>query len=302
MRIIMTEKLQDISEFDLILMGDLSQAISYGDIVLQKTPHNNRTIRIGFSPCLDENHDEEFAIMRACERAFELIKEIKISKLLIDANSLQTDSNELSSIVNILIDKIYDAIGHSFNSENSFVTILATYKSVNKAIVERLENCLNEQENGSINNSFGDEDDSLEPKFKGFVNQLESEKPFRVYLIDLINSKGYKKFSEVYKASGISKYTFSKIINFNINPPHKPSKETVAALAIGLKLDINEAQKFYNVAGYFLGTTEFIDKVIRFFINESIYKIAEINYCLNYYGYPALGERTREEKINIEIR
>lgn len=302
MRIAITEKKQNISEFDYVLMGDVSNSISYGDVVLQKTPHNNRTIRIGFSPCPSEQRDEEFAIMRACEIAFGLIKNATISNLLVDANSFQPGINQLSRIVNIIIDKIYDAAEYLCKTENFSITIFAADKSVDRTIVGRLEKCLNEQTDSTVNNSFGDTNDNLEPKFRGFIKNLESEKPFRVYLIDLINSRGYRKFSEVYKASGISKYTFSKIINFNINPPHKPSKETVAALAIGLNLDISEAQEFYNAAGYYLGTTEFIDKVIRFFINESIYKIAEINYCLNYYGYPPLGERAREEKINIEIK
>jgi hypothetical protein len=144
--------------------------------------------------------------------------------------------------------------------------------------------------------AFGDDNDSLKAKFHNYQKKLHQEKTFREYLADIIDRKGIVKYSEVYKAAGVSKYTFSKIMNFNIEPPHKPSEATVAALVIGLKLDMREAEAFYNVAGYVLGESEFLDTVIRFFIDEGEYTLIEVNGLLNYFGYPQLGEKAREEK------
>ena len=144
--------------------------------------------------------------------------------------------------------------------------------------------------------------DTLKKKLIEFEKGVEYAKPFREHLLGLIDERQYRKDSEVYKAAGISKYTYSKITSFKITPPHKPSKDTVAALSIGLKLSLDEAQKLYNSAGYYLGTTEFVDRVVRFFIEESLYEIDEVNYCLEYYGYPPLGERSRDDRIKFEIK
>ena len=153
-----------------------------------------------------------------------------------------------------------------------------------------------------VDQVFGVGGDTLKKKFIEFEKGLEYAKPFREYLLALIDERQYRKDSEVYKAAGISKYTYSKITSFKITPPHKPSKDTVAALSIGLKLSLDEAQKLYNSAGYYLGTTEFVDRVVRFFIEESLYEIDDVNYCLEYYGYPPLGERSRDDRIKFEIK
>lgn len=148
--------------------------------------------------------------------------------------------------------------------------------------------------------SFGGYGDSLLPKFERFNKKLQGEPLFREYLLDIIDRKGITKYPLVYKASGISKYTFSKVINFAIDPPHQPSRETVAALCIGLKLSLDEAQDFYNVAGYYLGKTDLVDKVVRFFITEKLYEIDEVNLCLLYYGHLPLGEKLRGEKYVVD--
>ena len=120
---------------------------------------------------------------------------------------------------------------------------------------------------------------------------------FRDLLKDLILAGPYRKNSEAYKACGISKSTFSKCLNYAID--YKPSKSTVAAFAIGLKLDEESAQTLYHSAGYHLGYTDLTDRIVRFFLKEKIYDIYEVNCCLADYGLPLLGEHAREGKVNI---
>lgn len=123
-----------------------------------------------------------------------------------------------------------------------------------------------------------------------------NEVPFREYLRKLMEEKGYTNASDLYRAAGISKDVFSKIMNYKLKN-YKPSKNTVAALAIGLRLNLDEALKFYHSAGYHLGENDFIDRVIRFFIDKKDYDIIDVNICLEEYGYGPLGERTRDVKI-----
>lgn len=148
------------------------------------------------------------------------------------------------------------------------------------------------------NHVFGDLGNELKEKFERFA-AANSGQPFNQYLVQLMYQKGCVDSPSVYKAAGISKYTFSKIMNYKRN--HKPSKETVAALTIGLKLNIKEAEELYHAAGYHLGTGDFVDKVIRFFISERLYDIDEVNICLSQYGHPPLGEKLRDTKITMDM-
>ncbi len=162
-----------------------------------------------------------------------------------------------------------------------------------EALREQLEEFLSMPIKEDERLSFGEEDDPLTEKFLEEEAERKEGDSFRECLDALIEKKSIAKRSHVYKASGISKYTFSRIMSYRSE--HKPSRETVAALTIGLRLDLEEAQTLYHAAGFHLGTSEFLDRVIRFFIREGRYDIEEVNYCLDYYNYPLLGEHGRED-------
>ena len=169
---------------------------------------------------------------------------------------------------------------------------------VNPDLTARLEKHLARPIIVTENHVFGDLGNELKEKFERFA-AANSGQPFNQYLVQLMYQKGCVDSPSVYKAAGISKYTFSKIMNYKRN--HKPSKETVAALTIGLKLNIKEAEELYHAAGYHLGTGDFVDKVIRFFISEKLYDIDEVNICLSQYGHPPLGEKLRDTKITMDM-
>lgn len=181
----------------------------------------------------------------------------------------------------------------------SIDTIYLVVDNLSDAVFNKLNENLNKPIVQTVYHSFGIQGDSLKEQFEEFDSHLRGAVKFRDYLNTLINERGYEKYSEVYKAAGISKYTFSKILNFN--KEHKPSKDTVAALTIGLKLNLDDAQKLYHSAGFHLGTTDLVDRVIRFFISESRYDIDEVNYCLCCYEHPILGEKPRDSvKFGID--
>lgn len=147
-----------------------------------------------------------------------------------------------------------------------------------------------------IPNSFQKRGDLLARKFQEYVYE-HTQIPFGDYLMSLAKSKGVQTRSQICMASGISKYTLSKLIN-GIT---RPSKDSLAALAIGLKLTLPEAEEMCNQVGYHLGAMDIVDMAVRFFITEGIYDIDEVNYCLYCHGLEPLGEKPRDDKIERDI-
>lgn len=91
---------------------------------------------------------------------------------------------------------------------------------------------------------------------------------------------------EVYKRAGIDRKLFSKIRS---NPAYHPAKQTVLALAIALKLNIDDTIDLLARAEYALSPGNKGDLIVRFFIEREMYDIDTINYALYEYGQPILG-------------
>ena len=264
-----------------------------------------KVINSGYGVCVPNRWlDNDSFIEEGYRNALRQAEQLKCLDIIVDAKSFYDSSIGSSSVVNHLVDGLAEVVFDITTEQHKEMTfwILRPQYRAGQKILHCLETELDRNTKMKIDQVFGVGGDTLKKKFLEFEKGLEYAKPFREHLLGLIDERQYRKDSEVYKAAGISKYTYSKITSFKITPPHKPSKDTVAALSIGLKLSLDEAQKLYNSAGYYLGTTEFVDRVVRFFIEESLYEIDEVNYCLEYYGYPPLGERSRDDRIKFEIK
>ena len=108
---------------------------------------------------------------------------------------------------------------------------------------------------------------------------------FTENLLGRIDSTG-KKDSEIYKRAGLTKQHFSKIRN---NPQYKPTKATALALAIALELDLEETRDLISRAGYALTNSSKFDLIVRYYIEQRIYNIVEINIALYEFDQPLLG-------------
>ena len=108
---------------------------------------------------------------------------------------------------------------------------------------------------------------------------------FEKHLQKLINKKGLRN-SEVYAAANISKQYFSRLMKGTVNP----SKKKVLALAVGLRLNLDETVDFLRIAGYALSPISQTDAVVRYFIEHKDYNVIKIDIVLFDYGLDPLSK------------
>ena len=130
-----------------------------------------------------------------------------------------------------------------------------------------------------------------EVEFNRFISGMPEERSFYEAFISMADRKHIDDFVQVYKNSGVSRSRYSRLIS---GVTKKISKETLAAFAIGLKLDLKEANEFFSEFGYIIGVYSMFDKILRFYISKRIYDIDELDTCLLYFHMNPLGEQVRE--------
>ena len=133
--------------------------------------------------------------------------------------------------------------------------------------------------------------DSPEAYIDGLVklNTLDElmsrmEEPFVTQLFRYIDERNMTDV-EVYKGAMIDRKLFSKIRKGNGYTPHK---DTILALAISMKLNLDETQDLLKSAGYILTDSSKFDLIIGYFIENEDYNLFKINEALYKYGLNGL--------------
>jgi hypothetical protein len=125
---------------------------------------------------------------------------------------------------------------------------------------------------------------SMSSSLDDLVGNLDE--PFSATLLRPIDAKGFKKDSEVYTRANIDCRLFSKIRS---NEHYEPSKPTVLAFAVALRLMLNETEDLLEWAGFALSHSRKFDVIVEYFIGSGKYDIFEINNVLFSYDQPLLG-------------
>lgn len=91
---------------------------------------------------------------------------------------------------------------------------------------------------------------------------------------------------QVYRRANMDRRLFSKIRS---NTEYQPSKNTALALAVALKLNLDQTTDLLRRAGYALSPSSKFDLIVEYFIREQLFDIFEINAVLFEYGQSLLG-------------
>ena len=108
---------------------------------------------------------------------------------------------------------------------------------------------------------------------------------FSHMLLRLIDESG-RTDADVYRRANLDRRLFSKIRS---NADYQPSKATVLALAVSLRLDLDRTLDLLRAAGFALSPASRRDRIVEFFVRSGNYDIFELNEALFAYNEPALG-------------
>ena len=123
-----------------------------------------------------------------------------------------------------------------------------------------------------------------EINFRRLQEEIKGES-FSAMLLRLIKESGEKN-SVSYKRANIDRRHFSKIANHD---DYQPSKQTVLAFALALRLDFDKTQKLLAAAGFTLNKRIMSDLIVFFFIEYKIFNVDLANRALYKYDQPLLG-------------
>ncbi|MBQ5756692.1 MAG: macro domain-containing protein [Erysipelotrichaceae bacterium] len=198
--------------------------------------------------------------------SFLLDHEMQVYLLVYDKEAFDTASKLFVDIRNYLQEQLeprYDSISYNNAPAQHYATGHRGKPKLAGAFEKIRENMIESLMTGAPVH------EKEEPSF-------EPDESFSQCLIRLIDEKGMKD-PDVYKRANIDRKLFNHIKN-DVN--YHPKKETAVALAIGMRLNLREANDLLEKAGFVLSRSSRFDLVIRYCLEHNIYNIFKINEYL----------------------
>ncbi|WP_294160730.1 helix-turn-helix domain-containing protein [uncultured Selenomonas sp.] len=112
---------------------------------------------------------------------------------------------------------------------------------------------------------------------------------FRELLFDMMQEKGLSAV-DLYQRADLTKGHFSKI---KTDEHYHPSKETVLALALGLRLTLEETLQLLERAGYTLTDSSPTDVIVKCFIEIELFDVRKLNAILDAFGLSTITNYKR---------
>lgn len=283
-------------ECDRIRQCDVGQAVITSGYSLP-AKHIIHTV----GPVWQDGKHEEQAYLRSCYiSSLELAKSHNLKSIafpLIAAGSFGYPKNEALVIA-------ISAIG-SFLLKNDMDVFIVVYTKESFSLSKRLFNSISTYIDDNYVSSHLIASQNAEEERRWSLDQIEvtnSTMPapakadlkhavnhvgetFTEMLLRLIDEKGYAD-PDIYQRANIDRRLFSKIRS---NLHYKPSKNTALALAIALKLNLDQTADLLVRAGYALSPANRFDLIVQYFIKNDNYNIYEINKALYDFDESVLG-------------
>ncbi|GHT97748.1 hypothetical protein FACS1894142_2940 [Spirochaetia bacterium] len=114
------------------------------------------------------------------------------------------------------------------------------------------------------------------PEVSDFIKSQKNPETFSV-LLDRLREERNLSPADLYKAADIDRKLYSKIMGEH---DYHPSKNTVIAFGLALKLSDNEMDQLLDSAGFTLSKSVITDLIIAFCLEHMIYEIPDVNALL----------------------
>lgn len=118
----------------------------------------------------------------------------------------------------------------------------------------------------------GETKTAIKPNELETLESMALAPTFSEMVVSYMDCKRMKNV-DVYKAAGIDRRLFSKILS---NRNHQPSKETVIQLCMALHLSLDEAEKLMSTAGFAFSHSKLSNVVVEYFLMDKNYNLDDL--------------------------